>query len=317
MAPAALRALLFACYALGAYALLFQFPILFRAFGVESAASGVSALVAALWLGIGLGFAGQLAFDWRRQHPFATVMWRSTLALLVVAIALVLLWMETVICVAIILPIIIAETALGIWLTRLLLARFERNSQLCLALLALPLALPFVELPVPERAERVSVSTSVIIKAPAEVIRAEAENVSDIAETERPWTITHNLLRAPRPLSARTEGRVRHAVWTKGVRFEEHLLPGPDLAWRFAFPDPGLLKALDPRIAPTGPEVVMLEGRYIFEPLGPARTRVTLTTTYQLDTPINAYLKPWGRLFLNDMHHAVLHVITNRAEARS
>ncbi|MBS8224867.1 SRPBCC family protein [Vannielia litorea] len=316
MQPLALRGLLFVLYALVAYGVMFELPERLDRLLPNAGLSPVSALLIVLWLGLGLGLAGQLVFDWHRRHRYSTVLLRTSVALLSVAVLLALLWIETVICVAIILPVAVAEAALGIWLTRLLLARFEARTQLCVALFALPFAAPFLHLPLPEMSERVAISTSITIEAPAAVIRAEAENVSDIAENEHIWTFTHSILRAPRPVSAHTSGGIRHARWTKGVRFEEHLLPGPDFAWRFAFPEPELLRAIDPRISPTGPEVVMLEGRYAFEPLGSARTRVTLTTTYQLNTPINAYLKPWGRLFLNDMHRAVLHVIANRAEAR-
>ncbi|MCO6384162.1 hypothetical protein [Oceanicola sp. 502str15] len=313
MAPAAFRALAFVVYAFCSYGILFHVPQTLKAL----TPAPVATIAILLWLGLGLGFAGQLLFDWHRRHSYLTVLGRTSLALLLVSALLVVLWVETVICIAMALPIAIAAAAPGIWFTRLLMARFERQAHFCLALLAVPFAAPFFDLPVPDMSEHVSVSTSIVIAAPKSVIRAEAENVSNIAESEQIWTITHNLLRAPRPVSAATRDGIRYATWTKGVRFEEHLLPGPDLAWRFAFPDPELMKALDPRVSPIGPEVTMLEGRYSFEPLGPSLTRVTLTTTYRLNTPINPYLKPWGHLILTDMHNAVLHVITNRAESRS
>jgi len=306
MAPLALRGLIFGIYALVAYAIFFTVP-----------RDGGNAIWLALWFALGLGFAGQLVFDWRRTRSLGDVTFRTALAMLSVAVLLVVLWVETLICVAIILPVALAVAVLGLVSTRMILARFERQSHLCAALLALPLLVPVFDLPAPTVTETVSVSTTVTVEAPVRRVRSEAENVSVIAENELPWTFTHNLLRAPRPLAAHTAEGIRHASWTKGIRFREHLLPGPDLAWRFVFPEPDLLRALDPRIAPTGPEVTMLEGRYRFEPLSAGRTRVTLTTSYQLSTPVNAYLKPWGRLFLNDMHHAVLHVITNRAEAPS
>ncbi|QDC08028.1 hypothetical protein FHY55_01655 [Oceanicola sp. D3] len=305
MAPLVLRPLIFLIYAALAYAVFFLVP------------SGPDIAWLALWFALGLGFAGQLVFDWHRRLDFWAVVGRTCLAMLAITILFLLFAIETLVCVVMILPIAMFIAVIGIALTRLLLKRFERQSHLCAALLALPLLVPVFDWPAPAFEEVVSVSTVITIAAPASEVRAQAENVSDIAESERPWTFTHNLLRAPRPLSAQTEGGVRYARWTRAVRFEEHLLPGPDLAWRFAFPDPDALKALDPRISPLGPEVVMLEGRYNFEPLGPSQTRVTLTTSYQLSTPINAYLKPWGRLFLNDMHNAVLHVIKARAEARS
>ncbi|MGR3792660.1 hypothetical protein [Vannielia sp. SX4] len=305
MAPVALRSLVFEVYAALAYAIFFFVP------------TDTNVLWLALWFALGLGLAGQLVFDWHRRLRFWAVVGRTSLAMLLVACVLAILWIETVICIAMILPIAILIAIIGIAVMRVVLDRFESGSQLCLPLLALPLLVPVFDLPSPTASELVSVSTSVTIDAPLGVVRAQAENVSDIAENELPWTVTHNLLRAPSPLAAHTENGVRYARWTNGVRFEEHLLPGPDLAWRFVFPDPSLMRAVDPRISPTGPEVEMLEGRYTFEPLGPARTRATLTTSYRLTTPVNAYLKPWGRLILNDMHHAVLHVITNRAEAAS
>ncbi|KCV82562.1 hypothetical protein ATO10_06456 [Actibacterium atlanticum] len=290
---------------------LIQYAISFFMFDHPAATISAVALY-----GIGLGLACQLVFDWKLLLPLRTVIERTVVAILVVSALLILLRFETLICVVIALPFAAGLATFGIALTRAILKALDPTHLNVSILIVLPMVLPVFDWALPTKTELVRVSNSIVVDAPASDIRRLAENVAPITQMERPWTVTHDLLRAPRPVSAQTIDGVRYATWTNGVHFEEHLLNGPDLAWRFVFPDPDALKAVDTRISPTGPEVSLIEGRYSFEPLGSSRTRVTLTTTYQLATPINAYLKPWGKLFLGDFHVAVLTTIADRAEAR-
>lgn len=263
--------------------------------------------------GIGIGFAAQLIFDWHRTRAFLDVLGRLLMLYFLISIGFLILDAETILCIAMIFPLILGLGSAGIWLMRRLLDRFEDPPVACFGLLIVPLLVPFTDLSPLNRTETVAVTSNIVVAATPADVRTLAETVPAIDDAERPWTVTHNLLRAPRPISATTQNGVRYAQWEKGVSFEEHLLPGPDLAWRFVFPDLDAMHAVDTRISPTGPEVEMLEGRYTFVPVD-GGTQVTLTTTYRLDTPINWYLKPWGRLFLTDFHTAVLDVIKARAE---
>ena len=278
--------------------------------------AGVAAVV--LSFCVGLGFAAQLSFDWSFNRPFKTVLKISYAATALFCALLVLIEMETAICVVIMAPVFAITLPLGIWLLRWLMALVVAPPRFAVAILALPFVVNFTGMVPPTNVANFTVQTSVVINVPAEDLRLQVQNIAPIHDTERPWTFAHNVLRAPRPTLATTKQGIRYAQWTHGVHFEEHILPNSDplrMDWRFHFPDLEVMKALDLRVSPIGPDVIMRGGGYLFTPLTSGKTNVTLTTHYQLDTPINGYLSLWGEWFLQDMHRAVLHVIKSRAEA--
>ena len=275
---------------------------------------------ATLVFGLGLGFAAQLAFDWNFTRPLRRVLVNSYIAIAIFALVLILLKFETLICVVVIAPVAMMLILAGAWLMRRCMSLFVSPPKLSLSILVLPLVFGFTGVLPPSRTQTFTVATSLVIEADSQRLFTLVQTVPAIQPQERRWTITHNLLQAPGPISAMTRDGIRTAYWTEGVSFQEILQPSPEqdrLSWRFHFPDLAAMQALDYRIAPTGPDVIMQTGGYRFAPLQDGATKVTLTTTYQLNTPINLYLALWGQLFLDDFHLAVLHVIKQRAETPS
>ncbi|MGH1369899.1 MAG: hypothetical protein ACRBCL_14910 [Maritimibacter sp.] len=306
------RSTILLVYALIAYALIFWQ-------GQENTDSLqlyiVSAL--ALYFAFGVGVAGQIIFDWRVQKSFRAVFWNSSAVVLLASAVLVLINVETIICLIMALPIGLGPLALGILATRDLIRTFDKVRSAAFVLLLVPFATAQIDISrfLPER--QFSVVSEITINSSAMQLWSLAQNIGTIDEKELPLTLTHTLMRAPRPVSAETLQGVRYARWTKGVYFEEIMteaLPGKTLAWTFRFPDLEAMQALDYRVSPVGPEVTMRSGRYDFQPLKDGSTKVILTTTYDLKTPLNAYFSAWGTLFINDFHMAVLHVLKTRAE---
>lgn len=283
---------------------------------IGSRDAGVATIV--LSFCVGLGFAAQLSFDWSFQRPVKAVLKTSYIATALFCVILVVIESETWICVAMMLPVLGISLPVGIWLLRWLMSLAIAPPQFAVGLLALPFVLNLSGILPPTQLAEYAVQTTVIIDAPAHALRQQVQNVAPITEAERIWTFTHSVLRAPRPVQAETVRGIRYAQWTQGVHFEEHLTTPDDplrLSWEFHFPDPAAMKALDLRVSPDGPDVFMQGGSYSLRPMTDHRTEVTLTTYYQLNTPINGYLSLWGEVFLQDMHRAVLHVIKSRAEA--
>lgn len=279
--------------------------------------SGIDLVAVTILFCLGLGFLAQISFDWDFSRPYRQVIIRAALAIAVFAVILIVQKMETLICVAIAAPIVVPLVCLGVWILRRAMSLLVTPPVFSLGFLALPILLNFGGIAPPPVEQQFSVSTTVIVNAPIAALRRYVEDIPAIQNDERVWTITHNLMRAPRPIAAETHMDIRSAQWTKGVRFEEHILPSdaPNiLSWRFHFPDLDAMKALDYRVSPIGPEVIMNKGGYKFIALSPTQTQVTLTTEYTLNTPLNGYLAAWGRLILNDMHRAVLHVLVIRGE---
>ena len=268
----------------------------------------------------GLGIAAQLIFDWHNKRAFLFVFKWACLAIFGLMSLLLLISFETLICIVIGGPILVFMMAVGLSAIRLILKAAGQNSTMCMPLLLLPFFMPLADMSSLTPSKTYAVSTSIEMQGTPADIRALAISVPLISEAERPWTLTHSILRAPKPLQAQTRDGVRYATWERGVAFEEVLIDTNDdntLAWTFRFPDPKLLKPLDYRVSPIGPDVYMETGAYRFDAIDESRTLVTLTTTYRLETPINGYLAFWGKVFLDDFHMAVLHVIAQRAETQA
>lgn len=166
------------------------------------------------------------------------------------------------------------------------------------------------------------VITSIEIEAPIDDVWRQAVEIREIKAKEQSWTITHDLLRVPRPTDARlvriAGGLLRDARWAGGIQFFEEITDwrdGQHVAWRFRIPAAAADRLLDEHLRLDEGYLQLQSGRYDFEALSPTRTRLTLTTRYATRTPLNAYARAWGALLLGDIHRNVLHVVRGRAEA--
>ncbi len=166
--------------------------------------------------------------------------------------------------------------------------------------------------------------TSVIeIDASPADIWAETIEIRNIAPPERQRTFSHDVVGVPKPVDARMEGQgvgaVRQLQWTDGVRFQEVVTAWDEnrrLAWDFRFGPDSIPDHVEAHIDVDSSYLKLARGEYVLEPLADGRSRLTLTTHYRIATPINAYCKLWGRIFLNDFHSTVLKVIKTRVESR-
>jgi len=268
-----------------------------------------------------VGFAAQALVDPSIQRTASKVWLWSLYVTGSLTILLLLFAIETIICIAMAAPIFLPLQFAGVAVARLMLNpildRIEKGRMQAsvIAVMLLGSAVP-MNLDFP--ATHHHVRSTVIIDAPVETVWQHTVEIPEIQADERIWRLSHHILQAPQPVSAGMEGGVRQLRWTKGVRFEEHItaINAPHhLAWRFAFPDRASLHAFDPHISPIGPELYLDHGFYTLTALAHDRTELTLETHYRLKTPLDGYLTMWGRIFLNDFHSAVLHVIKTRAEA--
>jgi hypothetical protein len=228
---------------------------------------------------------------------------------------------EGVICVFMALPIFMPIGVLGAVATGKL-ARRSAGRALCMGVLAIP----FVALPL-EPADRQpafigAVTTSVEVDAPPEEVWRRAVEIRHIRRDELGWTITQDVLRVPKPLDARLEGRgvgaVRHAYWRRAVYFREHIVEwdeGRRLGWTFELPVRTKDLLLDDHLEIGSEYLSLLSGSYTLVPLPSGRTRLVLQTRYRARTPFNSYAAAWGRLVLGDFHRNVLRVVKARSEA--
>jgi hypothetical protein len=228
---------------------------------------------------------------------------------------------EGTICVVMLAPLWIASGIAGAYATYRLRGRAGDGGTYCMAVLALPLMAMQVEpmLPVPQASA--TVTRSIIVDAPPERIWPLLRGIPNVRPGEGAWTFTQNVLGVPRPIGAHMLGEgvgaVRMANWGRQVRFAEHIIdwrPGRAIGWRFDFRGLDAWQFTDRHLMPDSRYFRVTTGGYRMEPMGGGRTRVTIHTRYWMQTPVNAYSRLWGEVFLGDIEANLLALIRQRAE---
>lgn len=242
-----------------------------------------------------------------------------------VVVASIFILREGVICIVMLAPFWLGLSSLGGYLTWRLRRREEpvENVFRASALLVLPLVSMQVEPMIPLARESASVTRSVVINADAATVWYHARGVRHVRQGEGQWNISQDLIGLPRPVGARLDreglGAIRHVAWQEGIRFKEVVtdwLPARRIWWDFRFDaaDMDAWAMQDRHLLPDSPHYRITDGGYVLEPLGGGRTRLTLTTRYWVQTPVNWYAHLWGELFVGDVSGNVLAVIRQRAE---
>ena len=303
------------CFAFGYCAIYYGLYVLSGVFSLDTVTTVLVTVFPVFY-----GAATQLLFDLLLSKPARQTFGLFALPVVLLCVALLLIELETLICIAVLLPIFMVLGWFGQWIMRVVLRKALVNATsdtLNVSLLLLPiLAVPlFGQLEFPQTQMRVT--TQIAIEAPQDVVWDNTVAISEIQSAERESTFSHNILGTPRPIDAVLVGDVRKLRWTGGVVFEEHLTAlesNTSMTWNFVFNAPETLTAFDPHIAPQGGIVNMQSGSYHLTSLPNDVTLLTLETNYSIRTPVNTYLAIWGEVFLQDFHHTVLSVIKTRSE---
>lgn len=244
------------------------------------------------------------------------------LILAAVIVASIALLREGSICVVLLSPLWLGSGLLGSWLVRRVRKRRQRYDDVFgSALLVLPLLAFMAEPMLPVPTETAVVSRAVIIAAPADEVWPLLRSIPDVDPGEGRWNLTQDVIGVPRPRDARLVGEGlgadRMAWWDRGIRFREHITewkPGHRIGWRFEFAQSAGWEITDRHLRPDGPYFRVTTGGYTLTPLADGRTRVELETHYWIRTPLNAYARAWGEVFLGDIQSNLLAVVKNRAE---
>lgn len=240
------------------------------------------------------------------------------------AISIVLAW-ETMICVAMLLPVYLplatAGGLIGAHIRETCCNKTNYGATACIAVL--PLLLGLVEFQVESPVAQRTVSTEIRVLAPVEEVWAALPNVDDIRTRELPWTLSH-ALGIPRPVSANTRdfevGGVREIIWEKGIQFEEKITEVEENT-RFSydvFADEQSMSiaGLDTHVVVGGEYFEVESGEYALRRDGQA-TILTLSTSYRITSNLNWYGTFWANFVLDDFHTAVLTMLRDRIESGS
>ncbi|BBD97972.1 SRPBCC family protein [Sphingobium amiense] len=228
---------------------------------------------------------------------------------------------EGVICVVMLAPLWIASGMVGAYASYRLRDRAGDRGTYCITVLMIPLLAMQIEPFIPLQQPEATVSRSIVINANPDEIWPLLRGIPDVRQDEGAWTFTQNVLGVPRPIGAYLLGSgigaIRMANWGRNVRFREHIIdwqPGRAIGWRFDFRGLDAWQFTDRHLMPDSRYFKVTTGGYRMEPVGQGRTRVTLDTSYRMQTPVNSYSRMWGEVFLGDIETNLLTLIRQRAE---
>ncbi|HEX4738330.1 MAG TPA: SRPBCC family protein [Allosphingosinicella sp.] len=243
--------------------------------------------------------------------------------LLAVIVASVFVLREGVICIIILSPLWLISSWTGAAITWCARRRIrDHGTTYCSAALLLPMlviqAEPYIPLPQAD----VAVTRSIVVNASPDTIWPLLRGIPDVHPGEGRWNLTQDVIGVPRPLGARLVGEgigaERLADWGRNIRFRERITewqPGSRIGWHFIFDQIDGWRFTDRHLMPDSPYFRVTTGGYRLESLAAGHTRVVLTTRYWIKTPVNAYSRLWGELFLGDLENNLLALIKGRAEA--
>lgn len=246
-------------------------------------------------------------------------------AMLLFLVTMFITLLEGLICIVLVLPVFVAAAVLGGVLAGWLHRRTLDSKGTVSAFVLLPLLLGPVEAALPPSQSEQTVTTTIHIDAPPEIVFDQLADVRHIAPEELGFAFVH-LIGLPKPIEADMQGTgvgaVRVSRWEKNVRFEEVITQWQRptaMHYRFHIPPGGIPRdALDQHVEMGGAYFTVLDGGYDLAPAAGGGTDLTLTTRFLNKSQLKLYGDLWGRMVLQDFHRSILGLMRHRAEtARS
>jgi len=227
---------------------------------------------------------------------------------------------EDIICIVIIAaPFLMAAGISGYVFARLLQKR-RNKSGILYSLLLVPLLSGFVEERFETPSESYQVNTVVFINSPPATVWENVVRVKEIEQEEYRKGF-FNYAGIPRPLYAEldrdTIGATRIGHFEGGLAFEETVTTwerNKRVAFSITVVPSSIRQTIFDQHILKGDHFRFLNASYDLEPVGNGQTKLTLSSSYQLDTRINGYSSLWGRILLSDFQERLLEVVKKRCE---
>ena len=239
------------------------------------------------------------------------------------AIAAALTGLEASFCILVAYPILVVMASFGGLVATVMMRGLgsRRTYFLTPVFIFLPyLVAPFEQLlEIPPK--KISITDSIVVDAPAEVIWGQIASVPTIEEEEirNSWIYQRGF---PKPKAATLDfegvGGKRVATFEREVSFFEVIdewSPPETLSFSIEA-DPAFIpaNAFDEHIIVGGRFYDVLDGRYRIEPLSGNRCRLHLTSTHKLGSHFNSYAGWWSKVIMTEIQTTILEVVANRAE---
>ena len=243
----------------------------------------------------------------------------ATSAMLLFLLGMFATFLEGIICIVLVVPVFLIASALG-GLVGGVIHNSKRSDRSTLPALALlPLLLGPLESLLPAQRSAHTVSNTIHISAPPEVVFDKLAEVRNIRPQELGFTFVH-MIGLPKPVEAQMDGNVRTSRWEKNVWFQEVITESDrprTLRYRFVVPKGAIPReALDEHVEINGEYFELVAGGYTLEPTSDGCTDLSLTTSFINKSRLQAYGNLWGKLVLKDFHRSILGLMKSRAELR-
>lgn len=227
---------------------------------------------------------------------------------------------EDLLCILIISIPFVVSAMVGGLITGYVVRRIRKNKGTLYAVVLLPLATGWVGARTENGQIVETVRNEVIIAAGAQQIWPNVVRVAEIQDNEYDAGIL-NTAGIPRPVYATLDkdglGGRRVGHFTDGMVLEEVVtewVPGKRVAFTINIPPQGENVSIFRKHVLGSGHVRFVDAAYTLEPLGGGRTKLTLASTYELQSEVNNYGRLWGQILLSDFQNRLLAVITQRCE---
>lgn len=239
--------------------------------------------------------------------------------LLMLLAALLLGW-EGLICVVFAAPIMLLCASLGGLLGGLIRRYGSRRQYVFASIILLPFAVSPLESHLPQDAFR-TVTTAMVINAPAAVVWQEIIRVPPIQDHERRVSFLHHI-GIPRPLEATLShegpGGIREARFEQGILFYEEITTWqPEQALGFTIrvePQSIPPQALDEHVRVGERYFDVLFGHFQITSYPAGGILLTLSSRHRITTPFNWYAALWSEWVMADIQETICQVIKKRSE---
>lgn len=198
---------------------------------------------------------------------------------------------------------------------------FEKKDTLKISILLLtPLFAGLIEGDRTSNREDINISRTVVINAPISKVWHELTNINDISAKEKNYSLS-TLMGFPTHtktiLDSLYIGGKRKAIYEKGLYFDETItqLEKEKLLVLDIKTDPNKIPptVMDEHIIIGGKHLDILQDTYTLEKLSENSCRITLSSRFYINTPINWYAGIWAKYMMKDILQSELNLIEKRS----
>ncbi|MFT3704501.1 MAG: hypothetical protein QM802_19190 [Agriterribacter sp.] len=165
-----------------------------------------------------------------------------------------------------------------------------------------------------------TISRSIVIETPVSNVWHELTHINDISAKEKKYSLA-TMLGFPKHLQTTLDslcvGGKRKAVYEKGLYFDETIASfekEKSLVLNIkTAPDKIPPTVMDEHVLIGGEHIDILQDKYILEPLSANSCRITLSSHFYINTPINWYAGIWARYMMKDMLQDEIELIKDRS----